>query len=54
MRGILQEPIILHTAEGVIAFPAGAQVDITSGDHWYHDVQVPDINKAVDLLEAAT
>ncbi len=39
MRGILAEPITLHTAEGIVVFPAGVQVDVTSNDDWYHDVQ---------------
>ena len=51
MRGILEKPIILHTAEGVIAFPAGSQVDIVSNDDWYHDVQDADIGEALSLLE---
>ncbi len=51
MRGILSTPAILHTAEGEVAFPAGAQVDITSDDDWYHDVQAADIEEAVSLLE---
>ncbi len=51
MRGILEKPIILHTAEGVVAFPAGCQVNVESNDDWYHDVQDADICEAVNLLE---
>lgn len=51
MRGILEKPVITHTPEGIIVFPAGSQVDITSNDGWYQDVQDADIKEAVDLLE---
>jgi hypothetical protein len=53
MRGILSSAAVIHTAEGVIAFPAGSQVDIGSNDDWYHDVQDADIDEALDLLEEA-
>ena len=54
MRGILSSAVVLHSIEGeVIAFPAGAQVDITSNDDWYHDVQDADIDEAVHLLGEA-
>lgn len=51
MRGILEKPIVLHTVDGIVVFPAGCQVDITSNDDWYHDVQDVDICEAVSLLE---
>lgn len=51
MRGIIERPIVLHTAKGeVVAFPAGSQVDITSNDDWYHDISDADILEAVKLL----
>jgi hypothetical protein len=54
MRGILSSCAVLHTADGkVVALPAGSQVDITSDDDWYQDVQDADINEALDLLEEA-
>ena len=54
MRGILTGCAVLHTSEGnIIAFPANAQVDITSNDDWYHDVQDADIEEAVKLLDEA-
>jgi len=51
MRGILEKPIVLHTAEGIVVFPAGCQVAVESNDDWYHDVQDTDICEAVNLLE---
>ena len=53
MRGILSSAAVLHTAEGVVAFPAGSQIDVVSNDDWYHDVQDADIDEALDLLEEA-
>ncbi len=51
MRGILEKPMILHTAKGVVVFPSGSQVIVESSDSWYHDVQDADIREAVKLLE---
>jgi len=54
MRGILSSAVILHAEDGIIVFPAGSQVEITSNDNWYHDVQDADINEALDLLGEAS
>ena len=51
MRGILEKPIVLHTAKGVVVFPAGCQVAVESNDGWQHDVQDADISEAVSLLD---
>ena len=52
MRGILATAVILHTREGEeVVFPAGAQVDITSSDEWYHDISETDIHVTMGLLE---
>lgn len=51
MRGILEKPIVLHTAKGIVVFPAGCQVVVESDDDWYHDVQDADICEAVSFLD---
>ena len=51
MRGILEKPMILHTAKGVVVFPSGSQVSVESDDDWQHDIQDADIREAVNLLE---
>lgn len=53
MRGILERPIVLHTPMGVVTYPAGSQVDVTSDDDWYHDIQDADIQEAARLLGEA-
>jgi len=53
MRGILERPIVLHTPDEVVVFPAGSQVAIESSDDWYHDIQDADIQEAAKLLGEA-